>query len=374
MSKQITKKQHYVPQFLLKHFACDGSNGKKINIFDMDRSDMRYGQPVEKVFSQNYFYDKDNQVENFLAEKIEGPASIVVNKIVSGNFNIISEDLLTLHRFILSLFFRTPEATERVSGFVNSHLESIVREGLSLNGFDPEEASAGKFNFNQDILASQITLNGVLAAVLLRDLEYHIIKNETSSEFYISDHPVFIYNWLYRDLEDPAVTSITAIGLQIFLPLSPKITLCLYDPKVYKYGQRTSVTCIYNDSDIKILNSFQVINSDSIIGFSSRESEAHIKQLYERYQNIKLHQYESGILSTKKEGKGKIRSTHFVCTQQAKLEKKPSFIKIKRKSKGYASSYQERDPELSAKCREFIRFINEQKPRSIVELDRGGEH
>lgn len=370
-----TKKQHYVPQFLLNHFACDGSKGKKIiNIFDMDRSHVRYNQPVGKVFSQNYFYDKDNQVENFLAERIEIPASRVVNKIVSGDFNIISEDLLTLHRFILSLYFRTPEAIERASGFFNSGSESIVREGLSLNGFDPEEASAGKFQFNQDKLASAITIYGALIAEFLGDLEYHIIKNETSSEFYISDHPVFIYNWLYRDLEDPAVTSITAIGLQIFLPLSPKITLCLYDPKVYGYGERTSVTCISNDSDIEILNSFQVINSDSIIGFYSRESEAHIRKLYERYKDIKLHQHESGMLSTKKEGKGKIRSTHLVFTRQAKLEKMPSFIKIKRKSKGYASSYQERNPELSAKHMEFIRFINEQRQRSIVELDRGGDH
>jgi hypothetical protein len=369
-----TKKQHYVPQFLLNHFACDGSQGNRINIFDMDRSDVRYNQPVRGVFSQNYFYDKDNQVENFLAEKIEGPASNVVNKIVSGDFNIISEELLTLHRFILSLYFRTPEASERASGFFNSGSESIVRECLSLNGFDPEEASAGKFQFNQDKLASAITIYGALLAEVLGDLEYHIIKNETSSEFYISDHPVFIYNWLYRELEDPAVTSITAIGLQIFLPLSPKITLCLYDPKVYKYGQRTSVTCISNESDIEILNSFQVINSDSVIGFSSRESEAHIKQLYERYKNIKLHQYESGMLSTKKEGKGKIRSTHFVFTRQAKLKQMPSFIKIKRKSKGYASSYQERNPKLSAKHMEFIRFINEQRQRSIVELDRGGDH
>src|SRR4028118_626770 len=145
-----TKKQHYVPQFMLNHFACDGSQGNRINIFDMDRSEVRYNQRVRGVFSQNYFYDKDNQVENFLATRIEGPASSVVNKIVSGDFNLISEELLTLHRFILSLYFRTPKDSKRVSEFFNSHLESIVRELLSLNGFDPEKASAGEFKFNQD--------------------------------------------------------------------------------------------------------------------------------------------------------------------------------------------------------------------------------
>lgn len=369
MSKQITKNQHYVPQCLLRHFGYDSKNGKRINVFDIERSVVRYNQSVKEVFSQNYFYGKDNKVETFMAEKIEGPASNIVDKIVDGDFNIAGEDTLTLHRFILSLFYRTPEASERVNGFVNSQLESIVRELLSLNGFDPEEASAGRLKLYQDHLASLITVQGVLGAVFLRDMEYHIIKNETASEFYISDHPVFIYNWFYRELEHPAVTSINAIGLQIFLPLSPKITLCLYDPKVYKYGQRSLVTCVSNDKDIEILNSFQIINSNSIIGFYSSKNESHVKQLCERYKNIILRQYESGILSTSEECKGRRRSTHFVFTRQEKLMKMPSFIKVKKKLKSYASSYQERDPQLSAEFKKLI--INEQRQRSIVELDQG---
>jgi len=356
---------------LLKHFGCDAKKGKRINIFDIERSVVRYNQSVKEVFSQNYFYGKDNKVETFMAEKIEGPASKIIDKIVNGDFNIVGEDTLTLHRFILSLFYRTPEASERVSGFVNSQLESMVRELLNLNGFYPEEASAGCLKLYPDSLASMITVLGVLYAVFLRDMEYHIIKNETASEFYISDHPVFIYNWFYRELEHPAVTSLNAIGLQIFLPLSPKMTLCLYDPKVYKYGQNSRVTCVSNDKDIEILNSFQIINSNSIIGFYSRENDAHVKQLCKRYKNIRLHQYESGILSTSEEGKGRRRSIHFVLTRQEKLRKMPAFIKIKKKFRTYASSYQERDPELPAKFMEFTKFINEQRQRSILELDQG---
>ncbi len=372
MSKQITKNQHYVPQCLLKHFGCDARKGKRINVFDIERSVVRYHQSIKKIFSQNYFYGKDNKVETFMAEKVEDPASKVLDKIVDGDFNIVDEDILTLHRFVLSLFYRTPEASERVSGFLNSQLESMVRELLSLNGFDPEEASAGRFNFYQDRLASLMTVQGVLDAIILRDLRYHIVKNETVSEFYISDHPVFIYNWLYRDLKYPGVTSITALGLQIFLPLSPKITLCFYDPKVYKYGQKSLLTCVSKDEDVEILNSFQVINSDSVIGFCSQQNEVHVRRLYERYKNINLHQYESGILSAEKEGKKRIKSTHYVFTCQAKLKKMPSFVKVKRKSRNYTSSYQERDPELSAKHMELKRFIiNEQRQHSILELDQG---
>jgi len=366
-----TKKQHYVSQLLLNSWDCGGGKNKKINIFDIKRSEVRPNQSIKKVFSENYFYDKDNLVENFLADLIEGPVSSVVKKIVSGNPNIISEELLTLHRFILTLSFRTPGAIKKVSEFINSQVESIVREGLSLNGFDPEEASNGKLELIHSNLVSLITLIGAQIAPLLGDLKYHIIKNETSSDFYISDHPVFIYNWLYRELNHPEVTSLAARGLQLFLPLSPKITLCLYDPKVYKYGQKTLVTCIDNNNDIEILNSFQVINSDSTIGFYSREDEAHLRQLYEKYKNIKLHNHESGILSTTKEGNRKTRSMHFVFTRQTKLKKMPSFIKLTKKAKDYASSYQERNPEL-AKQIAYLRY--DQKQRSIVELDRNRDY
>jgi hypothetical protein len=319
----------------------------------------QYAQSFEEVLAEKYRYGKDNLVENLLANNVEGPASNVVKKIVEGNFNIISEDLLILYRFILSLFFRTPKASEKASEFIDLLSESIQRNFLSLNGLDLKEAIAKEPKFyDDDNLASELTLNGILLAGILGDLEYHIIKNETSSEFYISDHPVFTYNWLYRDLEDPAVTNIAATGLQIFLPLSPKITLCLYDSKVYEYGQRTSVTCISNDSDIEILNSFQIINSNSI-GFQLRESEAKIKQLYEKYKDIKLNPIESDILSTEKEGKEKIRSTHLVFIRQAKLEKMPSFIKIKTESESYAFSYQQRNPELAAKHIGLLRFANE---------------
>jgi hypothetical protein len=359
IKKQRTKKQHFVPQLLLQYWDYDGRKEKKINIFDIKKLEVRFNQTIKEAFAENYRYGKDGLVEDLLADKIEGPASSLVKKIVNGNFNIINENSLILQQFILSQFLRTPQASKEASEFIDSLSESIQRNFLNLNGLDLKEAIAKEPKFyDDDNLASELTLNGLILAGILGDLEYHIIKNETSSEFYISDHPVFTYNWLYRDLEDPAVTNIAATGLQIFLPLSPKITLCLYDPKVYEYGQRTSVSCISNDSDIEILNSFQIINSNSI-GFQLRESEAKIKQLYEKYKDIKLHPIESNILSTEKEGKEKIRSTHLVFIRQAKLDKMPSFIKIKTESESYAFSYQERNPELAAKHIEFLRLANE---------------
>jgi Protein of unknown function (DUF4238) len=364
MNKQITRNQHYVPQSLLCHFGWKSKNNKKrndrINIFDIARLTVRYNQPIADNFSQNYFYDKDNLIEDFLGQKIEDPASIVINKIVNGNDDIIEieDNQSILLKFISSLLCRTPEAREKAVALVNTQLESIVREGLRLNGFNPEEASKGNFEF-QDYrnLASYITLNGVIDSVVLKDLNFHIIKNETELEFCISDHPVFIYNWLYRNLEHPGVTGITARGLQIFLPLSTTRTLCLYDPEIYKYGQKKLVTHISSITDIEILNSYQIINSESIIGFNSRKNEPELKSLFEKHKNIKIHQHESTILEVRENEEGQIKQTHLAFRRQTKLKKMASFVKIKRKARNYATSFQERNPELSAIHYEFKRSL-----------------
>jgi hypothetical protein len=362
-------KNHFVPQLLLDYWNCGKKKGKeKIHIFDKNKSEVRRNQTIsENFFENNMLHDAVER--KIFAQIIEGSAATVVEKIVTGDFNIISEDLSTLHIFIWSLYNRTPASRKIANECGNSIWTLIAQEALRLKGLNAAEANSLEFNFKDDNALSENIINVLHLAKILGDLEYHIIKNETSSEFYISDHPVFIYNWFYRDLKHPQVTSITSTGLQIFLPLSPKITFCLYDSKVYKYGDKSLVTCIFNNSDIEILNSFQVINSNSIIGFSLIESEFNIKQLCEKYKNIKLREPESSILSTNSEDtedEGKRISVYVQTVErQHKLQKMPSFIKIKKKkAKSRVISYQERNPELAAKYIEEQELIKMERQRS----------
>ncbi|MBD2151487.1 DUF4238 domain-containing protein [Pseudanabaena sp. FACHB-1277] len=369
-NEKMTRNQHYVPQCLLKHFGWKANKGIwKINVFDVARSKVRYNQAVKEVFSQNYFYDKDNSIENFIDTKIEFPASIIIDKIVSGNFEMVNEDPLTLLRFISSLLSRTVEAREELLSFFNSHIESIVRQLLGLNGFDPEEASNGRFEiYDLSQVASFSTIQGSVNAIIFRDLDFHFVVNETELEFYISDHSVFTYNWLYRNLEHPAITSIAARGFQAFLPLSPTLTLCLYDPKVYKYGQKNLVTYISNVIDINILNSFQMMNVNSIIGFHARENENNLRYLYDQNKHISIRTFESKFVniteSLNSQKEESIKSRHLVFAKQTKLRHMPSFVKIKRKSNVYASSFQERDPELVEK----VQMIFKQQINKMIKI------
>jgi hypothetical protein len=345
---QRTINQHYVPYCLLKHFSKTGKKIKKLNIFDIASSNILYNQSIKKRFSQNYFYDQDNSVENIL-QNIENSAAIVIDKIVNSQLSISDEDRLSLLKFISVMLSRTPEARAKALSFINSSCELMVEKLLSLNGFDPNEASKGKIKPEDPRnLVSLITLQGIIDAPILVDLDFHLIRNDSSLELFISDHPAFAYNWFYRNLKHPGVTGLTAKGLQIFMPISSSLLICLYDSEVYKYGKKNSaLTKISDVEDIEILNSFQVISANSIIGFCDQKSEASLQRLSRKYKNIKVYRHESKIINEEELENGKLKTTHLTFTQQAKLSKMPSFVSIKKKSRSDASIFCERNPALA---------------------------
>lgn len=344
---QVTKNQHYVPQCLLKFFSWEDKKERKTNILDIPRDSFRYRQAIKNICSQNYFYDKDNMVENILSEKVEGPAAQLISSIVHHDTTALDspENWMRLLIFVSTLLSRTPKVMDKLNSTIQTNVQSISRELLRLNGMDPQSADRMRLKINDEAgLISLLTLRGYYASILLTDLKLNLSINKTDRDFFISDHPVFVYNWLYKKLKHPGVTGFGARGLQIFLPLSPKLILCLYDPEVYKYGEKDNfLTDLHDVKDIEILNSFQVINSKSFIVFLNRKSEADIKSMFRRHGNKQLHtqksiEYEVDVL-----GDEAARTRHIVYSKQFRIGAMPSFIKVKRKAD--SSVYEIRNPE-----------------------------
>jgi hypothetical protein len=353
MARDITRKQHYVPQFLLRNFSSKVKKKWKINVFDI-KKDLRLNQPVDSNFYRNYFYDKDNSVESILSKNIEAPASLVIQEIISSQeLKIVKNDIKShsaLLKFISTLLYRTPQAREKVLNFVYSFFDSFTEELLELNGFDLEEISPPKIRYeNEDGFAAFLALQGAVDAGILVDLDFHLAKNNTSLDFWISDHPAFSYNWFYKELEHPGVTGLPAKGFQIFLPISAKLMICLYDPEVYKYGSKKSQISVVNDeSDVITLNSFQVLNAESIVGFQRSEDCKLVQKLCEKYGDLKVQGYESQVILREELSNQKMKSTHITFGRQIKLPKMPSFVSIKKNARRHSSSFEMRSPELVA--------------------------
>lgn len=351
----ITKNQHYVPRFLLRGFGGNASSGK-INIYDIQRKKIRLNQSVGNVFSQNYFYDKNNEIENYLSNSVEGPASVELEKIRNSDLSSLNcnNNLIT---FLCCQNSRTPEARNDALNFINAHFAQLVAKMSELNDWgieSPEKFKvlpSGKDGMRD--FTGAVALNGIIDSLGMRDLRFHVLTNKTQQKFVISDHPVARYNWLYRDLNTGQAASLAAKGVQMFLPISPETTICAYDASTYKFGNRKHDYSVLNNiMDVEWLNQLQVKPAQAFIGFSDDGQASYVSSLAKKYNGARIYERKSKELYEEMLGDDNIKTGHLVYTTQMRLDHKPSFMKLLKKSKKYSVSYVERNPELN-------RFIDE---------------
>ena len=91
----VTKKQHYYPRCLLKHFANDD---KKVFVY-IRQGDKIERMNYEKICASTYTYESDDQVDNVLEQKlgkyeskIEPIIDDIINNCMTNNFSVSKED------------------------------------------------------------------------------------------------------------------------------------------------------------------------------------------------------------------------------------------------------------------------------------------
>jgi hypothetical protein len=325
----ITKNQHFVPQSLLKNFST--RREKTMGIYDSKRKILRDSVSARKIFSENYFYDKDNTTENFLAEHVEGPAGPIFEGIVKNPKEKISRNKIDLLRFIAVQLNRTPRALSNSIENISNFGDLLIQQHAKLNGIDPEIAKDIKVRVNQPkTILNQQTVDGALNWPLIYDLDYQILIDQTNTGFVICDHPVVHYNWYLRNSNDPRHTSLVSCGLQIFLPISHSITLCFYDGKIYKMGPRKKTyTKLMEPKDILLLNELQFRNRGSFVVFPHSLQSEYVQKECKKFPPNSLHKnnsWASDFTTTERE---KVKSTVAIWRRQNKLNRWLSCCKIK---------------------------------------------
>ncbi|MGA4605122.1 DUF4238 domain-containing protein [Pseudoalteromonas maricaloris] len=362
---QITKNQHFVPQSLIKHFS---KADEVVNVFDSKRNISRPPTTVARVLSENYFYDRDNSVENFLAQKVEGPAAPIFESIVVNPTIPIVCNRADLLRFVTVQLNRTPSALYASLQNIDNFTTSLIRQIGELNGFDEETIESVKFVLDDPkAILGQQTVEGALNWLLLDDLEWHVLINKTDVSFVLSDHPVVHYNWYLRDSNNLAYTSLNSCGLQIFLPISHSVTICLYDKKVYKFGDKNShFSFVDKTSDILLLNELQFRSRESFIVYDSSAQTDYVIKSCKRYPESSLHNNHSWTSNLEESENDEIRSTHVIYRKQLKLNHWLSMSKVKRRITKKTIECYDRNPVIVERHRKFIEKLRERpKPRAI---------
>lgn len=337
---KITKNQHYVPRLLIRNFASED----KVWTYDHSREILRFTKP-EGVLSENFFYDKDNRVENFLCT-VEGLAAPKISQILAKPTEKIPRQDIDLLRFMLVQLGRTPSAYETAKWNLKSYTDSYMRQQLEILGHNPKEYEGLSIELKDE--KDLLRLSAVGSALnwpLIKDLDPHVFINKTPLDFVLSDNPSCFYNWYLKDEVGMWATGLTKFGVHIFLPISNRLMLTFYDSRTYKVGTgRGAFTNLNALEDVRLLNSLQFRNRKSSVIFTSTSQTQYVKDSCHRLEPDSLFQNNWGTTEPVAIGGDNLTSQHFIWRSQRRLGRWLSVVKVKRKAHRFLNREQDRDP------------------------------
>lgn len=252
---ELPKRQHYVPQFLLRRFGT----GKRDQVHVFDKwSGKEFVSAVRNVAAEGSFYNvppsvvahlwklgRDAGVEGVEGEppvlsfepdlaKLEGRTAKAVERIVrEESLAILSdEEKATIALFAAIQFVRTPQQRDMIV-----QLEAIMREQVmkvaAAMGRDPEKAAAqaGLAPQSPDMQAAahlRHILDAPSFAPLLLAKHWVLLKSPPGHPLYIGDNPVTLYD----NTPPEARRRFYGIGLgtpgsEVAIPLSPSLCLTM---------------------------------------------------------------------------------------------------------------------------------------------------
>lgn len=224
------KKQHYVPQCLLRGFSIAGKD--RVYVFDKSRA-ISYPSAIRDVASENYFNEVDFgdfsvSFENRL-ELVEANAAPVIQRIVATEdlSGISLEDRASLIVFIAIQMVRTKAEREALD---QTHDLLVGRLGGEANalraGLPPKDKEMHKLSILYHLPETINTFGKPLAEKLIM-----LQRAPAKERFLIGDDPIV------RDNSFPTRNGLGNLGIsnqgiEIYLPLSPKLVLALMCPSI----------------------------------------------------------------------------------------------------------------------------------------------
>lgn len=223
VTSNTPKKQHYVPQFLLRNFATE--NTEKLFTFDKQQ-DKIFSTTVRDSASEKGFYNIQGLSDKYTLEyelgNLETLASKVISKICSsGSISHLNEN----EHKILCFFAANLLVRVKRQRVFTSQLNAGIAEFIRGLGLEPsvftnfKELTKEEVNFQHIKFLKDDLLK---FANKFRDKAIGLLHSPNGNSFLISDNPVVMFSHK-PDIFKSKGVSVPAI--EIFLPISKKFCL-----------------------------------------------------------------------------------------------------------------------------------------------------
>ncbi|MCH9647623.1 MAG: DUF4238 domain-containing protein [Deltaproteobacteria bacterium] len=236
----LPRRQHYIPQFLLKQFGT--GKAKRVNVFDKSTGRTFLAGTTKVAVRKNiYNIEKDGYVASIepSLSDLEGKWAPILKKILRRDSlrDLSILDKVHLSVLIVHLRLRSPNSDE----FRATMLEGIRERVRSLGG-DPDEIEQTRHVSPEEdkLLSIQLiqSLPGKIAPELVMK-RWALHSTVPSRSLYFSDNPVILNN------SRPAPQGLGNLGfavpgIEVYLPISSTRCLAVYCPS--HFGGPTEIS------------------------------------------------------------------------------------------------------------------------------------
>jgi hypothetical protein len=249
------KSHHYVPQMYMRLFSTDVS---RVGVFVIKSRKFIPHAPIRGQACRDYFYGKDPWTERAFGT-IEGHAAKIFADAVEHH-RLPSLDSEALERLIFFLGIqhsRTMSAAEQHNEGSVKAVKAMLRRQAEIEGNDVILDNIDKVRITRTNAVSEVVRYATIGANLLADLTFVLVSNESDIPFVASDAPVVLHNRLYEG-QHISVTGYANVGLQLFLPLGPRLALLGYDAAAYDVRRDgDGIVRLQNPDHIRLINDLQ---------------------------------------------------------------------------------------------------------------------
>lgn len=301
------RKQHFVPQFYLRNFSLD-ENKIGISSYNHKTDKFFIDVPIKSQAYKNFIYGEDGLIEKDLSLFEAKIAQLISDPIHKINPPSTLEDFNLLKEFVLIQHSRTAKAGAEALAAINTSFNAI-------RPFLKEKDQLLKDVHISHKYPSLLSLYQALDhSYLMGHLAMKSIVNMSTLSFITSDNPIVTYNtWMEQQGYYAGGTALAAKGLQIFVPIAPRLTYCFYDPYIYQFGDPDKGFIeTTSETDVHQLNALQCLFSESQLFFCEKIlSGQYIKDLVKESNQIRVHNRQISEVFITRDGAGKVTPTLF---------------------------------------------------------------
>lgn len=268
---------------------------EKLPSYQLDRRQEFQPTSIHHLCYEDYFYSDDPEKEEATMKLEDRFAGVLQD--LRNEQTLSALDSEDEWMFLLTFLTHTHTRTKNAKKESQELSHELLRLWLEANegvmeGDDEEMRQKALEMLEEEKIQIKNTpafpmgeLVSMYGPLLIGDLEVALLRDVTGMGFIFSDHPVVLDNPMFLDKIRDAKTGFQTRGIQIFCPISPDLTLMMYDPDCY-HIPGTGVVEVGSDV-VTELNKLQIVNALDAVFYQTEGRESEIRVLHDEVADLR---------------------------------------------------------------------------------------